>query len=42
MTDDNCRELSDYNAKVSFDESRAKAEIQRAESFVASCRPLLP
>jgi uncharacterized protein (UPF0332 family) len=35
------RELSDYNAKARFDEKRAAAEIQRAESFVASCRPLV-
>ena len=35
------RELSDYNAKARFDEKRAAAEIQRAETFIASCRPLL-
>jgi uncharacterized protein (UPF0332 family) len=35
------RELSDYNAKASFDVSRAAAEVQRAESFIASCRPFL-
>ena len=33
------RELSDYNAKASFDEKRAAAEIKRAESFIAACRP---
>jgi uncharacterized protein len=36
------RELSDYNTQATFDGARAAAEIGRAESFVASCRPLLP
>jgi uncharacterized protein (UPF0332 family) len=36
------RELSDYHAKVSFDERRANAEIGRARRFIASCRRLLP
>jgi uncharacterized protein (UPF0332 family) len=36
------RELSDYVAKVCFNEQRARAEIRRAESFIASCRRLLP
>jgi len=35
------RELSDYNAKASFDERRATAEIRRAEDFIAACRPLV-
>lgn len=35
------RELSDYNAKASFDKKRAEAEVRRAEKFVASCRRLL-
>ncbi|NQT91911.1 MAG: HEPN domain-containing protein [Lentisphaerae bacterium] len=35
------RELSDYNAKANFDDKRAAAEIQRAETFIASCRPLI-
>jgi uncharacterized protein (UPF0332 family) len=35
------RELSDYNAKASFDDKRAAAEIQRAEFFIAHCRALL-
>jgi uncharacterized protein (UPF0332 family) len=34
------RELSDYNAKVSFDAARAESELGRAERFVASCRTL--
>lgn len=36
------RELSDYNAKVTFDSERAAQEIQRAEGFLASCRRLVP
>ena len=36
------RELSDYNAKATFDATRATSEIQRAEKFIAACRPLLP
>ena len=36
------RELSDYNAKVAFDASRADSEIRRAEGFVAACGALLP
>lgn len=35
------RELSDYNAKASFDGKRAGSEIRRAEDFVTACRPLL-
>jgi len=35
------RELSDYNAKASFDEDRAKSEIDRAERFISFCRPFL-
>ncbi len=34
------RELSDYNAKASFDKRRAKQEIRRAESFIDACRTL--
>jgi uncharacterized protein (UPF0332 family) len=36
------RELSDYNAKVSFDATRAVSEVHRAEGFVASCCALIP
>ena len=35
------RELSDYNAKASFDAERTTSEIRNAESFVAACRPLV-
>ncbi len=35
------RELSDYNAKASFDGKRAAAEIRRADFFIAACRPFL-
>jgi uncharacterized protein (UPF0332 family) len=35
------RELSDYNAKACFDARRAAAAIERAEGFVAACRPLI-
>lgn len=37
-----CRELSDYNAKSSFDAARAASELHRAEGFVGSCRALMP
>jgi len=36
------RELSDYNARVDIDASRARTELERAEAFVAACRRLLP
>ncbi len=35
------RELSDYNAKASFDQARAEAELEQAETFIAACRPLV-
>jgi uncharacterized protein (UPF0332 family) len=35
------RELSDYNSSTDFTASEARAEIQRAQSFMASCKPLL-
>ena len=35
------RELSDYNAKVAFDEKRATEEIRRAATFLDACRPLM-
>jgi uncharacterized protein (UPF0332 family) len=35
------RELSDYNAKASFDKARAVAEVKQAETFIAACRPLV-
>lgn len=35
------RELSDYNARASFDSERAHAEIAQAKSFVDACRPLI-
>jgi uncharacterized protein (UPF0332 family) len=35
------RELSDYNAKAEFDKKRASQEIERAETFIRACRPLL-
>ena len=34
------RELSDYTATASFTEDEARAEIARAERFVAACRRL--
>ena len=35
------RELSDYSSSASFDRGQAKAEIARAERFIAACRPLI-
>ncbi|MBT7065318.1 MAG: HEPN domain-containing protein [Verrucomicrobia bacterium] len=35
------RELSDYNAKASFDKTRAEAEVEQAKTFIAACRPLV-
>ena len=35
------RELSDYNAKASFDRERATAEVSQAKAFIAACRPLV-
>jgi len=35
------RELSDYNAKTTFDTSQATAEVRRAEQFVHACRPFV-
>jgi uncharacterized protein (UPF0332 family) len=35
------RELSDYNAKASFDSERATAEVTQARTFIAACRPLI-
>jgi uncharacterized protein (UPF0332 family) len=35
------RELSDYNAKATFDKARAAAELKQAETFIAACRPLV-
>lgn len=35
------RELSDYNAKASFDKARAETELTQAEAFIAACRPMV-
>ena len=35
------RELSDYNAKASFDSDRATTEVLQARTFIDACRPLI-
>jgi len=35
------RELSDYNAKATFDSERATTEIAQAKHFIEACRPLV-
>jgi uncharacterized protein (UPF0332 family) len=36
------RELGDYSAAVTFEESDARDAIRRAEVFIEACRPHLP
>lgn len=35
------RELSDYNAKATFDREQAETEVARAAGFIDTCRALL-
>ena len=36
------REVSDYTAGTKFTQEEAAKAIERAESFITACRPLLP